>query len=129
MSEATATAEHAEEHIHHPNYTKVYVILVVLLCVSVIGPTLGIRAVTMFTAFGIACVKAYMVAKNFMHINIARRYVTYIVATGLIFMLLFFAGVSPDVMKPRGVNWVKPGWVEVPIAADLEQGRHEGEHH
>lgn len=122
--------EHGEEHVHHPNYTKIYVILVVLLGISVVGPTLGIRAVTLLTAFGIAIVKAFLVARHFMHINIARRYVTYIVATCLVFMLLLFAGVSPDVMKPRGVNWVKPGWTEVPIGADLEQGLpHEGDHH
>ena len=40
-------------------------------CVSVVGPMLGIRAVTLITAFGIALVKAYLVAKNFMHLNVA----------------------------------------------------------
>jgi caa(3)-type oxidase subunit IV len=107
---------------HHVDYTKVYFMLVALLIVSVVGPMFGIQIVTLITAFGIACVKAYLVAKNFMHINHARRYVTYLVATGLVFMLLFFAGTSPDVMKPSGTNWVKPGWVEVPIQQDLEKG-------
>jgi len=113
---------HAEEHAHHPNYTQIYFILLGLLVLSVLGPMLGIQAVTLITAFGIACVKAYLVAKHFMHIDVARRYVTYLVATGLVFMLLFFAGTAPDVMKPSGTNWVKPGWVEVPIAEDLEKG-------
>jgi len=110
----------SEEHVHHPNYVRVWAILLALLGVSVIGPLFGVKVVTLITAFGVACVKAYMVAKNFMHINIAQRYVTYLVATGLLFMLLFFAGTAPDVMKPSGENWTKPGWHEVPIEQDLE---------
>lgn len=113
----------SEEHEHHehPNYVKVWAILVVLLTISVIGPMLGIKIVTLVTAFGIACVKAYMVAVNFMHINAAKRYVSYLVATCLVFMLLFFAGSAPDVMKPHGDNWVKPGWHEVNITGSVEQ--------
>ena len=45
---------HAEEHTHHPNYVRIYVILLVLLGVSVIGPEFGIRWVTLVTAFGVA---------------------------------------------------------------------------
>ncbi len=116
----------SEEHSHHPNYVKIWAILVALLVVSVIGPMFGIQAVTLITAFGVACVKAYLVVKNFMHIGGAARYVTYLVATCLLFMLLFFAGTAPDVMKPAGVNWVKPGWVEVDIEGDLDL--HEGHH-
>jgi len=101
----------SEEHSHSAHYLKIWAILCGLLAVSVIGPMFGIRAVTLITAFGIAVVKAYLVAKNFMHINIAARYVTYLVATSLVFMLLFFAGTAPDVMKADGANWVKPTWV------------------
>jgi hypothetical protein len=49
-----------------------------------------------------------MVAKNFMHLNIERQYVVYLIMTMLVFVLLFFAGTSPDVMKWEGDNWVKP---------------------
>jgi len=31
-------------------------------------------------------------------------------------MLLFFAAVAPDVMKPDGTRWEKPSW-KVPAAA------------
>lgn len=93
------------------SYVKIWAILVVLLGVSVAGPELGIRAITLITAFGIAVVKAYLVAKHFMHINLMPAYVRYLMVTCLVFMLLFFAGVSPDVMKPEGNNWVKPAWV------------------
>jgi caa(3)-type oxidase subunit IV len=97
----------SEAHAEHPNYVKIWGILVVLLTISVFGPFLGIKIVTLITAFGIAVVKAYLVARNFMHLNIQPRYVTYLLTTCLVFMLLFFSGVSPDVMKHRGDQWVK----------------------
>jgi caa(3)-type oxidase subunit IV len=104
MSEHAAAAHEHE----HPNYIKIWGILLVLLCVSIAGPFLEIKVVTLITAFGVAIVKAYMVAKNFMHLNIERQYVVYLIMTMLVFVLLFFAGTSPDVMKWEGDNWVKP---------------------
>ena len=118
-----------EEHTHHGNYVKIWAILVALLVVSVLGPMLEIKTVTLLTAFGIAIVKAYLVAKNFMHINHAPRYVTYLAATCLVFMLLFFAGTAPDVMKADGENWVKPSWHEVDIEGELEEPHPESDHH
>ena len=100
------------EHTEPSFYIKIWGILVGLLAVSVIGPMFGIQWLTLITAFGIALVKAYLVAKNFMHIDIAPRYVTYLATTCLVFMLLFFAGAAPDVMKAEGHNWVKPSWQE-----------------
>src|SRR5262245_29512336 len=100
-------ADHATAH-EHPNYVKVWGILLVLLGISIGGPFLGIQVVTLITAFGIAIVKAYLVAKNFMHLNIERQYVVYLILTMVVFVLLFFAGTSPDVMKWEGTNWVKP---------------------
>jgi len=117
---------HAAEHTH-PNYVKIWAILVVLLAVSVAGPMIGIRVVTLITAFGIAIVKAYLVAKNFMHINIEKRFIPYIVITVLVFMLLFFAGVAPDVMKKEGTQWEKPSWKSSPAASATPA--HEGAHH
>jgi caa(3)-type oxidase subunit IV len=113
MSDHASTAGHADAgHTHHPNYFKVYAALLVLLAISITGPMIGIQIVTLITAFGIAVVKAYLVARNFMHIDVAARYVSYLVLTMLVFMFLFFAGASPDVMKPEGRNWVKPSWVD-----------------
>ena len=116
----------SEEHMHHPNYVKIWAILVVLLAISVAGPMVGMRWLTLITAFGIAIVKAYIVVKNFMHINAAQRYVTYIVSTVLVFMLLFFAEVAPDVMQPEGDNWVKPSWM---VESGTVPVGHSGEHH
>jgi len=106
---------HADGHAHaahgDAHYFKVYFTLLALLTVSIIGPMIGIKAVTLITAFGIAVVKAYLVAKNFMHINLTPRFVIYTVVTTLVFMLLFFAGTAPDVMKSHGTNWEKPAWI------------------
>ena len=85
-------SEH-EEHQHPTShYVKIWGILLVLLAVSVAGPTLEIQWVTLLTAFGIAVVKAYMVAVKFMHIDMTPRFITYLVTTTLVFMFLFFAG-------------------------------------
>ena len=63
-------SEHSE---HHINYTRIYIILLVLLIVSIIGPEIGIRWLTLITAFGIALVKANLVIQNFMHLRTERR--------------------------------------------------------
>jgi caa(3)-type oxidase subunit IV len=121
MSDHAATA-----HAHaHPNYIKIWAILLGLLCVSIAGPFLGIKVVTLITAFGVAIVKAYMVAKNFMHLNIERQYVVYLILTMLVFVLLFFAGTSPDVMKWEGDNWVKPKVEQ----ASSHATQHDAAHH
>ena len=100
-------SEHA-----HPNYVKIWGILVGLLVLSVLGPMLGIQWITLLTAFGIAVVKAYLVIKNFMHLDVEPRFVWYMVGTALAFMGLFYAGTSPDVMAASGENWEKPAYLE-----------------
>jgi caa(3)-type oxidase subunit IV len=117
-------SSHAESHggSHaHPNYIKVYFMLVGLLVVSVVGPMLGIRVVTLIAAFGVALVKAYMVAKNFMHVNVEKRWIHWSLALALVFMVLLYAGVSPDVGRDSGQHWVKgPGWHHLPPSHDHE---------
>ena len=109
------------EELHHPNYVKIWVWLLVLLAISITGPFIGIQIVTLITAFGIAIVKAYLVARNFMHLNIQKRYVVYLLSTMLVLVLLFFAAVAPDVMKQEGDQWYKP---EVELAASPDAGHH-----
>ncbi len=108
-------AEHTEEHDHgQAHYVKIWAVLLVLLVISILGPIVaphievGFMKAWMWTiifAFGIAVVKAYLVAANFMHLNVEKKYISYMLATMLMFMLLFFAGVAPDVMKHDGQNW------------------------
>ena len=114
--EAHAAGHEAHDAHEHPNYWKVYFVLLALLLVSITGPMIGIKAVTLVTAFGIAVVKAYMVARNFMHINLEKPYITYLMLTCLVFMLLFFAGTAPDVMKKEGTQWQKPAWLAAAAA-------------
>ena len=99
------------DHTHESHYIKIWAILCVLLVVSVVGPFVGeatgIPIITLITAFGIAFVKAYMVAKNFMHVNVEKPVVHYFLVTCLVFVVLFFAATAPDVMKQEGSNWVK----------------------
>ena len=109
---------------HHPNYTKIYFWLLGLLAVSVIGPMAEIRELTLITAFGIALVKAYLVVVNFMHLTLAPRFVTYLMGTTLIFVFLFFAAVSPDIMKPVGSNWVKTETWNPPVTAEAHGAHH-----
>ena len=102
--------------LHHPNYVKIWAILLVLLAISIAGPFVGIQLVTLITAFGIAIIKAYLVAKNFMHLNVEKRFAVYMLTTVLVFVLLFFAGTAPDVMKHDGWQWKKPAVEAVPAA-------------
>jgi len=103
----------SDDH-HDKHYVKIWGILLVLLLVSIIGPevaeytpkTVG-KYIILITAFGIAFVKAYMVAKHFMHLNVEKPVVHYFLATCLVFVVLFFAATAPDVMKQDGSNWLK----------------------
>lgn len=96
----------AEHHDHTPGrYVKIWAILMVLLGISVLGPLIGIKWLTLITAFGIAVVKAVMVCGYFMHLNIEKKIAWYVLIAALLLLLLFFTGVAPDVMKPEGQNW------------------------
>lgn len=123
-------AEHArthdDSHAHPAGYVKIWALLLALLVVSVAGPMLEVKIITLITAFGIAIVKAYLVAKHFMHINLEQRFITYTMLTVLVFVLLFFAATSPDVMKDDGTNWEKPSW-KLPAAA-APAAEHGGAH-
>jgi caa(3)-type oxidase subunit IV len=102
------------EHAGPASYVKIWAVLLVLLVISIAGPTLEIQVVTMITAFGVALIKAYLVAKHFMHINLQPRYVLYFICTCLTLMLVFWAGTAPDIYKQEGANWVKPPVVSEP---------------
>lgn len=118
----TAGGAHSERH-----YVKIWAILVALLVVSVIGPELGVPLLTLITAFGIAIVKAYLVAAHFMHLAIERRYVVYLLTTAVVLMVVFFAGVAPDVMNHDGDQWTNQAAkqeVERALAAEQANGGH-----
>lgn len=93
---------HAEPTSH---YVKIWAWLTVLFVISVCGPMLEIRSITLITAFGIAFVKAFLVAYHFMHLKIEKKYITYMLLAMVLMGILFFAGTAPDVMTPGGQNW------------------------
>jgi caa(3)-type oxidase subunit IV len=100
-------AHAAAPHHHETSYVAIWGLLCVLLGVSVLGPMVGIRLLTLITAFGIAIVKAYMVCRYFMHLNIEKKWVVYILGFMLALMLVFFGGVAPDVLTHDGQQWEK----------------------
>ena len=102
------TEAQTEPHVHHPNYLKVWAVLVALLVVSVAGSMSHIREVVLVAAFGVAIVKAYLVAKNFMHVTVEKRWVPYLLIVCLLFVAILFAGVAPDVMHHSGLHWINP---------------------
>jgi caa(3)-type oxidase subunit IV len=86
-------------------YVKIWAILLVLFCISVIGPEFGIKWLTLITAFGIAFIKAYLVITEFMHLNVEKKVVVYMLGSMIMVVIMFFFGVAGDVMNPEGSNW------------------------
>lgn len=120
-------AEHGQAHSAE-HYIKIWGILIVLLILSVLGPFVGeatgIQMITLVTAFGIAIIKAGLVMKHFMHLGEELKMVSYILASALIFMVLFFFGTAPDVMNHQGSRWEN-----LAAKAAVERGMAEGDGH
>lgn len=87
-------------------YVKIWAVLLVLLVISILGPMLGHKMLTIFTAFGIAIVKAMIVAAFFMHLNIEKRYIWYMLFGMLLMVVLFFFGIAADIKQISGRNWI-----------------------
>lgn len=121
-------SEHAEQH-HHTNYVKIWGILLVLLVISITGPIFGIMTVTLLTAFGIAIVKALMVCAYFMHLNVEKKFIWYLLLVSLTLLGLFFFAVAPDVMAHSGDNWVTTRPPHVPAVAHHHEAHSTSEHH
>jgi caa(3)-type oxidase subunit IV len=102
-----AHSAHADAPHHETNYVAIWGTLCALLAISVLGPMVGVRLLTLITAFGIAIVKAYMVCRYFMHLNIEKKWVVYILGFMVALMLVFFGGVAPDVSRAEGLRWQK----------------------
>ena len=129
MSEHASTGPsepHAPHAGHDTNYVQVWMVLCGLLVVSVAGPFLGIKVVTMITAFGIAIVKAYLVATKFMHLNIEKKFVMYMLGAMVTLMLLMFGGISPDVLKHDGARWNNDAAKAATVRGLKEKPSHHG---
>ena len=95
----------SETH-EHPNYVKIWYWLLVLLAISVAGPMLEVPAITLITAFGIAIVKAFLVAANFMHLKFEKKIIWLLLIMSLCLLGVFFFGTAPDVMMTEGDQWI-----------------------
>ena len=131
---------HSDHEHHGPGYWKVYWILLVLFIISVLGPEMAAwldmsptaaKVTVLITAFGIAFVKAYYVIAYFMHLKFELKYVQYMLATTVVFMLLFFSAVAPDVMRHDGAcqRWAEENgqkickiysWTNAAAAAEVK---------
>ena len=90
----------------HPNYVKIWFWLVILLVISTLGPMLEVPVITLITAFGIAVVKAFMVAANFMHIKFEKHSIWFKMLMSFTLLWVFFFGTAPDVMQTEGDQWI-----------------------
>ena len=95
----------SETH-EHPNYVKIWYWLLVLLAISVAGPMLEIPAVTLITAFGIAVVKSFLVAANFMHLKFEKKIIWFLLILSILLLGGFFYGVGSDSMMTEGDQWI-----------------------
>ena len=95
------------------NSARFTVVLLVLLAISIWGPELVknienqiiVVTVVLITAFVVAVIKAGMVAAWFMHLDIEKKIVWFLMAICLLCLLIFLSGVSPDVLNKEGDNW------------------------
>ena len=95
----------SETH-EHPNYIKIWYWLLILLAISIAGPMLEMPAVTIITAFGIAVVKSFLVAANFMHLKFEKRIIWFLLILSICQLGVFFFGVASDIMMKEGDQWI-----------------------
>ena len=96
---------HAGPHHGPSHYLKIWGLLCALLVVSIVGPMFGHKLLTLITAFGIAIVKAWMVASYFMHLNIEKKFASLLLLTMIAALVVFWYGISPDIRMHQGKNW------------------------
>lgn len=102
-------------------YVKIWALLLVLLVISIVGPMAGIRTLTLITAFGIAVIKALIVAAQFMHLNIEKKYIHYVLYTMLLAITMFYFGTMSDLQMLKGLNWENAAAYKY-----IEQNQHHG---
>lgn len=99
------TPEQAKDQAQRNKYIQTWAMLVGLLAVSVLGSTSGVPWLILVAAFGVAGAKTYLVARNFMHVTAEKRWILYLMVVCISFLVMLFAGVTPDVTKHGGLNW------------------------
>jgi len=134
MTEAVAHGGDHSHSGHHEDhgpefYIKIWALLLILLIVSILGPMFGNVWITLLTAFGIAFVKAGMVATYFMHLNIEQKYIWYLLFSMLLAMGILFMGVAPDIMQYGGRHWINQASHNLVEFYQKSANKGEGGHH
>ena len=81
---------------------KIWAALLIMLFVSIGLGYLKNATVGTVLIFGIATIKAYLVAGYYMGLKREPRYIAGILASGLIFMVILFAYLVPDIVYVYG---------------------------
>jgi cytochrome c oxidase subunit 4 len=81
----------------HPNYTAVFVWLLVLLGVGMAASLVpGTRGVAVVVIFAVAVIKALLVALNFMHLRFESGLIYAIALLPLVFAAVLLVALFPD---------------------------------
>lgn len=81
---------------------KIWAALLIMLFVSIGFGYLENATVGTVLIFGIATIKAYLVAGYYMGLKREPRYIAGILASGLIFMVILFVYLVPDIVYVYG---------------------------
>ncbi len=86
----------------HPNYSRVWAVLVALLVVGVAVGYVGHAVLATALVFSVAFLKAFLVAANYMHLRFEPWFVRFIVLGGLVCVLIVLVSLIPDIVYVYG---------------------------
>ncbi len=96
--EGVITPEPETDYHGHPNYTKVFFSLVILLTVSLVVGFFTSPMLAVSLIFLVAIIKAGLVVGNFMHLKFEPKFIWLVAGIVLFILLSFFFGVYPDIV-------------------------------
>lgn len=96
----TGAAGHAETR--HVNYVAIWKILVAALIVSLVLAHWKMPHLAAALIFSVAIAKALLVAAYYMHLKFEPRFVVLAVVSGLLCLIILFAGLSLDIIHVYG---------------------------
>jgi caa(3)-type oxidase subunit IV len=79
-------------------YVILWAVLVGALLASLALGALGASGLVVACVFGVALVKAYLVAAHFMHLSHEPRFVKLVIVGALAVIAIFYFGLVPDVV-------------------------------
>jgi caa(3)-type oxidase subunit IV len=102
----TTTTHSAEPHsVSH--YLQIWATILVLFVVSIaIAQISHSRPLVLIAAFSIAAVQAVLVAAYFMHLKEEKAYITYLLLSMMLALVLLYTGTMADVNHTSGTHWV-----------------------